>query len=145
MSHLPSIRKQGHHHPRKTVISPIIKPTRAQKGASRKMIQQLMVQGHEKKKNENKEANPKETVPATNATTGDTATPGDSDGSTAVPTPPPLFCLFLLRVRLLLRWWPRESEGERAMHRPHTHSSFTHSLCVSPCMDSRSHLIPRGT
>ncbi|RNC52305.1 mucin-associated surface protein (MASP) [Trypanosoma cruzi] len=27
------------------------------------------------------------------------------------PTPPPLFCLFLLlRVRLLLRWWPRESE-----------------------------------
>ncbi|KAF8277655.1 Mucin-associated surface protein (MASP), putative, partial [Trypanosoma cruzi] len=23
------------------------------------------------------------------------------------PTPPPLFCLLLLRVRLLLRWWPR--------------------------------------
>ncbi|KAF5215886.1 hypothetical protein ECC02_011379 [Trypanosoma cruzi] len=47
------------------------------------------------------------------------------------PTPPPLFCFFfLLRVRLLLRWWPRESEGERAVHRPHTHSSFTHSLCV---------------
>ncbi|EAN88385.1 Mucin-associated surface protein (MASP) [Trypanosoma cruzi] len=38
----------------------------------------------EEKKNENKEANPKETVPATNATTGDTATPGDSDSSTAV-------------------------------------------------------------
>ncbi|KAF5217209.1 hypothetical protein ECC02_009936 [Trypanosoma cruzi] len=63
------------------------------------------------------------------------------------PTPPPLFCFFLLlRVRLLLlRWWPRESEGERAVHRPHTHSSFTHSLCVSPCMDSRPHLIPRST
>ncbi|KAF5219400.1 hypothetical protein ECC02_007639 [Trypanosoma cruzi] len=63
------------------------------------------------------------------------------------PTPPPLFCFFLLllRVRLLLRWWPRESEGERAVHRPHTHSSFTHSLCVSPCMDSRPHLTPRGT
>ncbi|KAF5217031.1 hypothetical protein ECC02_010128 [Trypanosoma cruzi] len=60
------------------------------------------------------------------------------------PTPPPLFFL-LLRVRLLLRWWPRESEGERAVHRPHTHSSFTHSLCVSPCMDSRPHLTPRGT
>ncbi|KAF5214642.1 hypothetical protein ECC02_012734 [Trypanosoma cruzi] len=61
------------------------------------------------------------------------------------PTPPPLFCFFfLLRVRLL-RWWPRESEGERAVHRPHTHSSFTHSLCVSPCMDSRPHLTPRST
>ncbi|KAF5221574.1 hypothetical protein ECC02_005463 [Trypanosoma cruzi] len=60
------------------------------------------------------------------------------------PTPPPLFCfLLLLRVRLLLRWWPRESEGERAVHRPHTHSSF--SLCVSPCMDSRPHLTPRST
>ncbi|KAF5217067.1 hypothetical protein ECC02_010098 [Trypanosoma cruzi] len=61
------------------------------------------------------------------------------------PTPPPLFCFFFLRVRLLLLRWPRESEGERAMHRPHTHSSFTHSLCVSPCMDSRPHLIPRST
>ncbi|KAF5217700.1 hypothetical protein ECC02_009393 [Trypanosoma cruzi] len=62
------------------------------------------------------------------------------------PTPPPLFCFFfLLRVRLRLRWRPRESEGERAVHRPHTHSSFSHSLCVSPCMDSRPHLIPRGT
>ncbi|KAF5218135.1 hypothetical protein ECC02_008950 [Trypanosoma cruzi] len=63
------------------------------------------------------------------------------------PTPPPLFCFcfLLLCVRLLLRWWPRESEGERAVHRPHTHSSFTHSLCVSPCMDSRPHLIPRST
>ncbi|KAF5216584.1 hypothetical protein ECC02_010622 [Trypanosoma cruzi] len=62
------------------------------------------------------------------------------------PTPPPLFCFFFfLRVRLLLRWWPRESEGERAVHRPHTHSSFSHSLSVSPCMDSRPHLIPRGT
>ncbi|KAF5220123.1 hypothetical protein ECC02_006919 [Trypanosoma cruzi] len=62
------------------------------------------------------------------------------------PTPPPLFCFFfLLCVRLLLRWWPRESEGERAVHRPHTHSSFSHSLCVSPCMDSRPHLIPRST
>ncbi|KAF5213647.1 hypothetical protein ECC02_013818 [Trypanosoma cruzi] len=48
-------------------------------------------------------------------------------------------------VRLRLRWWPRESEGERVMHRPHTHSSFTLSLCVSPCMDSRPHLIPRST
>ncbi|EKF26447.1 mucin-associated surface protein (MASP), putative, partial [Trypanosoma cruzi marinkellei] len=46
------------------------------------------------------------------------------------PTPPPLFCFFLLlRVRLLLLWWPRKSEGERAVHRPHTHSSFTLSLC----------------
>ncbi|EKG02637.1 trans-sialidase, putative, partial [Trypanosoma cruzi] len=37
-------------------------------------------------------------------------------------------------MRLLLRWWPRESEGERAVHRPHTHSSFllTLSLCVCP-------------
>ncbi|ESS60963.1 hypothetical protein TCDM_11477 [Trypanosoma cruzi Dm28c] len=60
------------------------------------------------------------------------------------PTPPPLFCFFLLRV-LLLRWWPRESECERAMHRPHTHSSFSLSVCVSPCMDSRPHLTPRGT
>ncbi|KAF5214550.1 hypothetical protein ECC02_012841 [Trypanosoma cruzi] len=65
---------------------------------------------------------------------------------TAAPrslTPPPLFCFFLLRVRLLLRWWPRESEGERAVHRPHTHSSFP--LCVSPCMDSHPHLTPRST
>ncbi|KAF5216607.1 hypothetical protein ECC02_010613 [Trypanosoma cruzi] len=62
------------------------------------------------------------------------------------PTPPPLFCFFFfLRVRLLLWWWPRESEGERAVLRPHTHSSFTHSLCMSPCMDSRPHLTPRGT
>ncbi|KAF5219620.1 hypothetical protein ECC02_007357 [Trypanosoma cruzi] len=61
------------------------------------------------------------------------------------PTPPPLFCFLLLRVRLLLRWWLRESEGERAVHRPHTHSSFTHSLCVSPCMDSHPHLTPRST
>ncbi|KAF5215811.1 hypothetical protein ECC02_011458 [Trypanosoma cruzi] len=60
------------------------------------------------------------------------------------PTTPPLFCFFLLlRVRLRLRWWPRESEGERAVHRPHTHSSLT--LCVSPCMDSRPHLTPRST
>ncbi|RNC33596.1 putative mucin-associated surface protein (MASP) [Trypanosoma cruzi] len=47
------------------------------------------------------------------------------------PTPPPLFCFFLLlRVRLLLRWWPRESEGERAVHRPHTLVLL--SLCVCP-------------
>ncbi|ESS55153.1 hypothetical protein TCDM_13392 [Trypanosoma cruzi Dm28c] len=47
------------------------------------------------------------------------------------PTPPPLFCFFLLlRVRLLLRWWPRESECERAVHRPHTHASFSLSVCV---------------
>ncbi|ESS60754.1 hypothetical protein TCDM_11695 [Trypanosoma cruzi Dm28c] len=47
------------------------------------------------------------------------------------PTPPPLLCLLLLflRVRLLLRWWPRESECERAVHRPHTHSSFSLSVC----------------
>ncbi|EKG00370.1 trans-sialidase, putative, partial [Trypanosoma cruzi] len=59
----------------------------------------------------------------------DTATKGDSDGSTAVShTTSPLLLLFLLlRVRLL-RWWPRESEGERAVHRPHTHSSFSLSL-----------------
>ncbi|PWV10854.1 Mucin-associated surface protein (MASP) [Trypanosoma cruzi] len=62
------------------------------------------------------------------------------------PTPPPLFCLFfLLLVLLRLRWWPRESEGERAMHRPHTHSSFSLCVSVSPCMDSRPHLTPRGT
>ncbi|RNC34779.1 hypothetical protein TcCL_Unassigned02399, partial [Trypanosoma cruzi] len=64
---------------------------------------------------------------------------------TAAPrssTPPPLFC-FLLRVRLLLRWRSCESECERAVHRPHTHSSF--SVCVSPCMDSRPHLTPRST
>ncbi|KAF5218366.1 hypothetical protein ECC02_008739 [Trypanosoma cruzi] len=61
------------------------------------------------------------------------------------PTTSPLFCFFFLRVRLLLLLWPHESEGERAMHRPHTHSSFTHSLCVFPCMDSRPHLIPRST
>ncbi|ESS55826.1 hypothetical protein TCDM_12681 [Trypanosoma cruzi Dm28c] len=49
------------------------------------------------------------------------------------PTPPPLFCFFLLlRVRLLLRWWPCESECVRAMHRPHTHSSFSLSVCVCP-------------
>ncbi|KAF5216595.1 ATPase [Trypanosoma cruzi] len=74
--------------------------------------------------------------------------------ATAAPrsrTPPPLFCFFffLLRVRLLLRWWPRESEGERAMHRPHTHSSFTHSLCVplhglspSPHPTKHTHNVP---
>ncbi|KAF5215227.1 hypothetical protein ECC02_012097 [Trypanosoma cruzi] len=61
------------------------------------------------------------------------------------PTPPPLFFFFFFLLRLLLRWWPRECEGERAVHRPHTHSSFTHSLCVSPCMDFRPHLIPRST
>ncbi|PWU88998.1 Mucin-associated surface protein (MASP) [Trypanosoma cruzi] len=79
--------------------------------------------------------------------TNATANTGDSDGSTAASHAASLFCFFflLLRVRLLLRWWPRESECERAMHRPHTHSSFTHSLCVSPCMDSRPHLTPRGT
>ncbi|KAF5216093.1 hypothetical protein ECC02_011166 [Trypanosoma cruzi] len=60
-------------------------------------------------------------------------------------TPPPLFCFYLLCVRLRVLWWPRESEGERAVHRPHTHSSYTHSLCVSPCMDSRPHLTPRCT
>ncbi|ESS62081.1 hypothetical protein TCDM_10272 [Trypanosoma cruzi Dm28c] len=47
------------------------------------------------------------------------------------PTPPPLFrFLLLLRVRLRLRWWPRESECERAVHRPHTHSSFSLCVCV---------------
>ncbi|EKF30806.1 hypothetical protein MOQ_005372 [Trypanosoma cruzi marinkellei] len=54
---------------------------------------------------------------------------------TAAPrsrTPPPLFCFCLLRVRLLLLWWPRESEGERAVHRPHTHSFFTLSVSVCP-------------
>ncbi|EAN90105.1 hypothetical protein Tc00.1047053506281.14 [Trypanosoma cruzi] len=61
------------------------------------------------------------------------------------PTPPPLFCFLLLCVRLLLRWWPRESECERAVHRPHTHSSFSLCVCVSPCMDSRPHLTTRGT
>ncbi|EAN98215.1 hypothetical protein, conserved [Trypanosoma cruzi] len=47
------------------------------------------------------------------------------------PTPPSLFCFFfLLCVRLLLRC-PRESECERAVHRPHTHSSFSLCVCVS--------------
>ncbi|KAF5215464.1 hypothetical protein ECC02_011847 [Trypanosoma cruzi] len=82
----------------------------------------------------------------TTAQTNDTTTHKTVTAVPRSPTPPPLFCfLLLLRVRLLLRWWPRESEGERAVHRPHTHSSFTHSVCVSPCMDSRPHLIPRGT
>ncbi|KAF5216598.1 hypothetical protein ECC02_010604 [Trypanosoma cruzi] len=66
------------------------------------------------------------------------------------PTPPPLFCFFLLlRVRLLLRWWPRESEGERAVHRPHTHSSFPLSVCVplhglspSPHPTKHTHNVP---
>ncbi|ESS62417.1 hypothetical protein TCDM_09912 [Trypanosoma cruzi Dm28c] len=31
------------------------------------------------------------------------------------------------------------------LHRPHTHSSFSLSVCVSPCMDSRPHLTPRST
>ncbi|EKF28835.1 hypothetical protein MOQ_007403, partial [Trypanosoma cruzi marinkellei] len=61
------------------------------------------------------------------------------------PAPPPVFCFLLLRVRLLLLWCPRESEGERVVHRPHTHSSFSLSVCVSPCMDSRPHLTPRST
>ncbi|RNC36575.1 mucin-associated surface protein (MASP) [Trypanosoma cruzi] len=50
----------------------------------------------EEKQNENKEANPKETVPNTNAATGDTATAGDSDGSTAVShTTSPLLLLLV--------------------------------------------------
>ncbi|RNC52901.1 mucin-associated surface protein (MASP) [Trypanosoma cruzi] len=64
------------------------------------------------------------------AQAGATRTPDESDGSTAAShTTSPLF-LFFLRVRLLLRWWPRESEGERAVHRPHTNSSFSLSVCV---------------
>ncbi|EKF29146.1 mucin-associated surface protein (MASP), putative [Trypanosoma cruzi marinkellei] len=57
---------------------------------------------------------------------------GDSDGSTAPShTTSPLFPFFLfLRVWPLLRCWSRESGEERAVHRPHTHSSFT--LCVCP-------------
>ncbi|EKF32159.1 hypothetical protein MOQ_003996 [Trypanosoma cruzi marinkellei] len=65
------------------------------------------------------------------------------------PTSPPLFCFLLLRVRLLLRWWPRESEGERAVHRPHTHSSFSLSVCVplhglspSPHATMHTHNVP---
>ncbi|RNC58695.1 mucin-associated surface protein (MASP) [Trypanosoma cruzi] len=47
------------------------------------------------------------------------------------PTPPPLFCFFfLLRVRLLLRWWPRESDREPCTARTHTRLSPT--LCVCP-------------
>ncbi|KAF5217013.1 hypothetical protein ECC02_010165 [Trypanosoma cruzi] len=110
------------------------------------MIQQLMLQGQEKKnkmkikmpirKKHQSKPQPRKLQRRRLSTV--TAAPRS-------PTPPPLFCfLLLLRVRRLL-WWPRESEGERAMHRPHTHSSFSHSLCVSPCMDSRPHLIPRGT
>ncbi|RNC55265.1 hypothetical protein TcCL_ESM07235 [Trypanosoma cruzi] len=98
MNHLTAMQKQSHHRPRKTVISPVIKLTRALKRASRTMIQQLMVQEHEKRnKNENKEANPKETVPTRNATTGDTATTGDSDSSTAAfHTTSPLLLLLLV-------------------------------------------------
>ncbi|EKF28605.1 trans-sialidase, putative, partial [Trypanosoma cruzi marinkellei] len=66
------------------------------------------------------------------------------------PTAPPLFCFFfLLRVRLLLWWWLRESEGERAVHRPHTHSSFSLSVCVplhglspSPHPTMHTHNVP---
>ncbi|RNC32285.1 mucin-associated surface protein (MASP) [Trypanosoma cruzi] len=55
---------------------------------------------------------------------------GYSDGSTAVShTTSPLLPL-LVAMLLLLRWWPRESEGERAVHRPHTHSSFSLCVCV---------------
>ncbi|KAF5213871.1 hypothetical protein ECC02_013582 [Trypanosoma cruzi] len=110
------------------------------------MIQQPMVQGHEKKnkmkikkpirRKHQSKPQPRKIQRRRLATA--TAAPRS-------PTPPPLFCLLLCVRLLLLRWWPRESEGERAVHRPHTHSSFTHSLCVSPCMDSRPHLTPRGT
>ncbi|RNC33040.1 hypothetical protein TcCL_Unassigned04300, partial [Trypanosoma cruzi] len=45
------------------------------------------------------------------------------------PTPPPLFCLFfLLRVLLLLRWWPRESVRESRA--PPAHTLVLLSLCV---------------
>ncbi|EKF30756.1 mucin-associated surface protein (MASP), putative, partial [Trypanosoma cruzi marinkellei] len=69
---------------------------------------------------------------ATAAQTNDTSKSGDSDGSTAVShsTSPLLLLFLLLRVRLQLRWWLRESEGERAVHRPRTHSFFTLCVCV---------------
>ncbi|EAN87244.1 hypothetical protein Tc00.1047053508589.10 [Trypanosoma cruzi] len=129
MKHLTAMQKQSHHHPRKTVFSPIIKLTRALKRASRTMIRRLMVQGHEKR-NKMKIKKPirrKEYWPqkpqrgARRRLATVTATPRS-------PTPPPLFCFLLLRVRL--RWWPRESECERAVHRPHTHASFSLCVCV---------------
>ncbi|RNC36957.1 mucin-associated surface protein (MASP) [Trypanosoma cruzi] len=94
------------------------------------MIQQPMVQGHEKKnkmkikkpiqRKHQSKPQPRKIQRRRLATV--TAAPRSS-------TPPPLFCFFFLLLRPLL-WWPRESEGERAVHRPHTHSSF--SLCVCP-------------
>ncbi|ESS55342.1 hypothetical protein TCDM_13193 [Trypanosoma cruzi Dm28c] len=60
------------------------------------------------------------------------------------PTPPPLFCFFFL-LRVLLRWWPRESECEREPCTARTHTRPSLCVCVSPCMDSRPHLTPRGT
>ncbi|RNC36838.1 mucin-associated surface protein (MASP) [Trypanosoma cruzi] len=77
------------------------------------MIQHLMVQGHEKKnkmkikmpirRKHQSKPQPRKIQRRRLATA--TAAPRS-------PTPPPLFCFFLLllRVRLLLRWWPRESE-----------------------------------
>ncbi|RNC32426.1 hypothetical protein TcCL_Unassigned04959 [Trypanosoma cruzi] len=92
MNHLTAMQKQSHHHPRKTVILPIMKLTRALKRASRTMIQQLMVQGHEKK-NKMKIKKPirrKQCWPQT----PQRVTPGDSDGSTAVShTTSPLLLL----------------------------------------------------
>ncbi|EKF29304.1 mucin-associated surface protein (MASP), putative [Trypanosoma cruzi marinkellei] len=75
----------------------------------------------------NSTSGPEEVLNKTN--TEGTQTPGDSDSSTAVSPATSFFCFFLC-VRLRLRWWPRENEGARAVHRPHTHSSF--SLCVCP-------------
>ncbi|RNE95336.1 uncharacterized protein Tco025E_10077 [Trypanosoma conorhini] len=55
---------------------------------------------------------------------------------TAAPRPrtplPSLRCFFCLRMRLPLRWWPREWQCERSVHT----SLPSSSICVSPCTDS---------
>ncbi|KAF5216411.1 hypothetical protein ECC02_010816 [Trypanosoma cruzi] len=139
MSPLNSQHRKGHHQIQLSAIPQVMR-------GRRRMHRNPMLQGEEKEKKmkrstairRKKQSKPQLCKISRRLPTA-TAAPRP-------PTPPPLFCFFLLRVRLLLlRWWPCESEGERAMHRPHTHSSFTHSLCVSPCRDSRPHLIPRST
>ncbi|PWU88867.1 Mucin-associated surface protein (MASP) [Trypanosoma cruzi] len=66
------------------------------------------------------------------ANTTDTTNTQNSDGSTAVShtTSPLLLLLVVACAAAAAAWWPRESECERVMHHPHTHSSFSLCVCV---------------
>ncbi|RNC38904.1 hypothetical protein TcCL_NonESM11813, partial [Trypanosoma cruzi] len=123
---LRELRKEIFHRLQKKVLIPANRMAKTPRVKMKKMLHRLRPQPHQKatetkaqealgKIQKQQQQPPTQLIRRINKTV--TAAPRS-------PTPPPLFCFFfLLRVRLRLRWWPRESEDSR----PHLTSRGTHN------------------